>query len=200
MHLFHIPQCSIQNANVHMPVLDGALWDMEQVHSWICELGQLIITVSANDERPSRDTVATNTLRPRQDGHHDCRRHFQMHFLEWKLLYFKLNFTEVCSQGSNWQYASIGSDNGWVPIRWQAIICNNVGLVYWSIYTSLGLDGLKKSHMFSWWRHQMETFSALLALCVGNSPVTGEFPAQRPVTRSFDVFFDLHLNKWLSKW
>ena len=28
----------------------------------------------------------------------------------------------------------------------------------------------------SWWRHQMETFSALLALCVGNSPVTGKFP------------------------
>ena len=43
----------------------------------------------------------------------------------------------------------------------------------------------------------METFSALLAICAGNSPVTGEFPAQRPVTRSFDVFFDL--NKRLSK-
>ena len=41
--------------------------------------------------------------------------------------------------------------------------------------------------------------SALLALCVGNSLVTSEFPSQRPVTRSFDVFYDLHLNKWLSK-
>ena len=51
----------------------------------------------------------------------------------------------------------------------------------------------------SWWRHQMETFSALLAFCAGNSPVTGEFPAQRPVTRSFNVFFDLRLNKHLSK-
>ena len=50
-----------------------------------------------------------------------------------------------------------------------------------------------------WWRHQMETFSALLALCAGNSSVTGEFPAQRPVTRSFDVFFDMCLNKWLDK-
>ena len=39
----------------------------------------------------------------------------------------------------------------------------------------------------------METFSALLALCAGNSPVTGEFPSQRPVTRSFDVYFDLRL-------
>ena len=36
-------------------------------------------------------------------------------------------------------------------------------------------------------------------LCAGNSPVTGEFPAQRPVTRSFDVSFDLRLNKRLSK-
>ena len=51
----------------------------------------------------------------------------------------------------------------------------------------------------SWWRHQMETFSALLAICAGNSPVTGEFPAQRPVTRSFDVVFDLRLNECLSK-
>ena len=45
----------------------------------------------------------------------------------------------------------------------------------------------------------METFSALLAICVGNSPVTGEFPSQRPLTQSCDVFFDLHLNKQLSK-
>ena len=30
--------------------------------------------------------------------------------------------------------------------------------------------------LYSWWRHQMETFSALLALCAGNSPVPGEFP------------------------
>ena len=45
----------------------------------------------------------------------------------------------------------------------------------------------------------METFSTLLVICAGNSPVIGEFPAQWPVTRSFDVFFDLRLNKQLSK-
>ena len=39
-----------------------------------------------------------------------------------------------------------------------------------------------------WWRHQIETFSALLSLCEGNPPVTGAFPSQRPVTRSFDIF------------
>ena len=45
----------------------------------------------------------------------------------------------------------------------------------------------------------METYSALLAICVGNSPVISELPAQRPVTWRFDVFFDLHKIKWLSK-
>ena len=50
-----------------------------------------------------------------------------------------------------------------------------------------------------WWRHQMETFSELLAICAGNSPVPAEFLAQKPVTRNFDVFFDLRLNKQRSK-
>ena len=45
----------------------------------------------------------------------------------------------------------------------------------------------------------METFAMLLALCVGNSPATSEFPSQRPMMRSFDVFFDLRLNLQLSK-
>ena len=49
------------------------------------------------------------------------------------------------------------------------------------------------SNELTWWRHQMEKFSALLALCVGKSPATDEIPAQRPVTRSFDVFVDLCL-------
>ena len=45
----------------------------------------------------------------------------------------------------------------------------------------------------------MEAFSALLALCAGNSPITDEFPTQRPVTGSSDVFFDLRLSKRLNK-
>ena len=54
-------------------------------------------------------------------------------------------------------------------------------------------------HYLTWWRHQMKAYSALLALYAGNSPFTGEFPSQGPVTRSFDVFFDLHQSKRLSK-
>ena len=53
---------------------------------------------------------------------------------------------------------------------------------------------------FSWWRHQMRIFSALLALCGGGGGdplVTSVFLSQRPVTRSFDVFFDLRrTNGW----
>ena len=45
----------------------------------------------------------------------------------------------------------------------------------------------------------MKTFSALLAPCAGNSTVIGEFPLQRPMRWSFDVLFDLRLNKRLSK-
>ena len=79
-------------------------------------------------------------------------------------------------------------------------------LQWWSMFnvwsltveqTVLEINSTASRH--TWWRHQMETCSALLALCVGNSPVTGEFPSQRPVTRGFDVFFYLGLNKRLSK-
>ena len=51
------------------------------------------------------------------------------------------------------------------------------------------------SWMGTWWRHQMKTFSALPVNSVGYSPVTGEFPSQKPVMR----IFDLRLNKRLSK-
>ena len=37
----HIPECTIQNRNVHICVLNGALWDMEQVNCGICKLGQV---------------------------------------------------------------------------------------------------------------------------------------------------------------
>ena len=145
----------------------------------------------------------------------------------------------------------IGSDNGWSPGRYQAIIWTNAGIMSIgplginfseSDLTEIDTFPFKKIHLklssengvyfvsalsrtkcfnmiaifffkywhswvyiisyhsfITWWRHQMEAFSALLAICAGNSPVHGEFPAQRPVTRSFDVFFDLSLNQRLSK-
>ena len=53
--------------------------------------------------------------------------------------------------------------------------------------------------LWSLWCHRMETFSTLRAICAGNSPVTSEFPPQRPVARNFNVFFDLRPNERLSK-
>ena len=72
---------------------------------------------------------------------------------------------------------------------------------HWIIFHSAGLESStllidiahnnRSRSRFIWWRHQMESFSALLVFCAGNSPIPGEFPSQRPVTRNFDVFFDL---------
>ena len=78
-------------------------------------------------------------------------------------------------------------------VQW-AFPCRDV-IIFW---TRIGWEFnciLIGGHVETWWRHQMETFSVLLALCA----VTGEFLSQRPVTRSFNVFFDLCLNKRLSK-
>ena len=113
-----------------------------------------------------------------------CRWHFQMHFPEWKVLHSYSNFTHVCSLGS--------TDNKSMLIQKVADSLPR------SIITQFDAACVARANC-TWWSHQMETFSALLAICAGNSPVPGEFPAQRPVTRSLDVFFDLRLNKWLSK-
>ena len=82
-----------------------------------------------------------------------------------------------------------------------AVIRLNVALkpiLYWhrgNLQDCSSITHTNFPYFTQWWRHQMETFSALLALCEGNSPITGDFPSPRPVMRSFD----LHLNKRLSK-
>ena len=88
-------------------------------------------------------------------------------------------------------YFGLSSDNLQLHV-----ICIYLGIIPFVIWKSS--DSTCKCRN-PWWRLQMETFSALLAICAGNSPIPGEFPAQRPVTRSFDVFFDLRLKKQLSK-
>ena len=82
------------------------------------------------------------TLWPRQDGRRFCRRHFQLHFIQWKCLNFKWNFIEICSLGSSWQYGSMVSDNGLAPNRRQAIIWSNADPIHWHIYAALVGDEL----------------------------------------------------------
>ena len=69
---------------------------------------------------------------------------------------------------------------------------------HWLISSRVAVGAIRE--WLAWWRHQMEKFTEkLLTLWAGNSAVPGEFPIQRTVTRSFDVFFDLRLIKRLSK-
>ena len=113
-----------------------------------------------------------NTLRPRQNGRHFADETFNCIFVNENvriLIKFSLKF---------------------VP---KGPINNIPALVQIMAWRQACMPGS------AWWHHQMGTFSALLAFCAGNSPVSGEFPVQSPLTRSFDVFFDLRLNKRLSK-
>ena len=105
------------------------------------------------------------------------------------------NIVFLCTLNTAWQLKCwyFSANVSWLNLR-KGHILSEVSI---SIYLFVWL--LTEPHIVPWWCHQMETFSALLAICEGNSPVTGEFHAQRPLTRSFDVFFDLHLNEWLSK-
>ena len=82
----------------------------------------------------------------------------------------------------------------WPSIYWRTLL----GLKWQEVSTTLGngLAGRPSTIMMT--SSNGNTFSVTGHLC-GNSPVSGEFPAQRPVTRSFDIFFDLCLNKRLSK-
>ena len=92
-------------------------------------------------------------------------------------------------------------DVGGSPVNWTAPLptlkCRNIRYDLIQSIRRLGAArvGLLKS---PWWRYQVETFSALRPFVKGmhRSPVSS---SQRPVTRSFDVFFDLRLNKWLNK-
>ena len=64
-----------------------------------------------------------------------------MYFLQWTCLNFDEHFTEVCFKGSDWQYSIIGSENGLVPSRWQAIIWTNDDK-FTDAYALLGLNEL----------------------------------------------------------
>ena len=65
-HLKRTSYLSVNSCAVVFSVLNGALWDVEQVHSGICELGQL----QAMWWPGSSQEQHFNTLRPRQNGRH----------------------------------------------------------------------------------------------------------------------------------
>ena len=77
-------------------------------------------------------------------------------------------------------------------------VCNNV--ISWLKNQCIRYHWLEHAWLdIAWWCRQMKTFSALLAFCAGNQPVPGEFPAQRPVTRT--LMFSLicaRINGWVN--
>ena len=84
-------------------------------------------------------------MRSRQNGCHFTDNLFKYISLNEN---FKQNLTEKkLFRGSNWQYGSIGSDNGLAPNRQKAIIVSTVGMLYWCIYASLGLNELRIGDM-----------------------------------------------------
>ena len=93
------------------------------------------------------------------------------------------------------------------PNRHKFVSCTTKGpykvtMASWNLARSFGpfrTPSANSQEWHPWWRYQMETFSAFLALCAGNSRVTGEFPSQRPDTPSFDDLLDLRLNIRMSK-
>ena len=86
--------------------------------------------------------LGLNSSPPGQNGCQFGRQYFPMHYLEWKRWNSDSNSIEICSQDSNWQYASIGSGNGLVPNRRQAITWINGDPIHWCIYASLEGDEL----------------------------------------------------------
>ena len=85
----------------------------------------------------------------------------------------------------------------WLPTNNHFVKLYVAIIICWILHDKFCWESYHRGN--TWWRHQMITFAALMVICAGNSLVTGEFPAQRPVARSFDAFFDLRLNKRLSK-
>ena len=91
--------------------------------------------------------------------------------------------------------------SSWIALKhgyntMQFITCDNwTWIIQRDHKTEMNRDGLMTA---SWWHHQMETFPLYWPFVRGIHQ-SGEVPAQRPVMRSFDVFFDLCLNKRLNK-
>ena len=89
-------------------------------------------------------------------------------------------------------------------MKWISITSQNILSVLAPWLTLWPIIPLKQ-HMdwYKWiytlWRHQLKGFYTLLTICEGKPPVTSGILSRRRVTRSFDVFFDLRLNKRLCK-
>ena len=69
-------------------------------------------------------------------------RHFQVNFLEWHFMNFHWNFTEVCLKGPINTIPALVQIMAWCRSCAKTLSEPIMGLVYWSMYASLGLNEL----------------------------------------------------------
>ena len=118
------------------------------------------------------------------------------HLIKLPLNYFMFNFDtgkglyvngfDLISRNSCTIMRLLSLLTSWYLSNWCHLMTSSCTLLFISINRRVHDDVIK-------WQH----FSALPVFCAANSPVTGEFPSQRPVTRSFDAFFD---RAWINGW
>ena len=112
----------------------------------------------------------------------------------WQIKYKKwLVFVTICL--SKFQFVAYFNGIHYFMNDKSVIYSDHVNYSARSIYLNQCCIGYVWVWMHTWRHHQMETFSALLALYVGNHESPVNSPKKRPVTRSFGGFFDLRLNK-----
>ena len=141
-----------------------------------------------------------------------------LHLIQWNITAFvcnRLRAHNICrSTTETWQFTVIITmitlarkasyetiDRFDIEIAHDFFIAKRVSNNACTSLDCIAMSHLIHSVVIPWWRHQMETFSRywLFLRGIHRFPVPGEFPTQRPVTRRFDVFFDLRLNKRFSK-
>ena len=124
---------------------------------------------------------------------HQMNTHKNTHILPSWMSYGQSLFYKQSQSGfTDITYSALPALSGWFTLRYTQQVRHSFPMrPRYKLRVSVVIDTI----CHSW----METFSALLAHYVGKSPVNGEFPSQRSVAWRFDVFFDLRLNKRLSK-
>ena len=141
----HFDRCSFTSVNVALPQLPVTslkncisflYWSYHNIYN-ILGIHSIILTYSVWVKMAKNMQTISSNIFPLMN----C-------------LNFSYNITGVCSSVSNRQSAIIGSDNCLAMNRPQAIIWTNIGLVYWSMYVSLGLNESKAfSQMFCHIKH-----------------------------------------------
>ena len=127
-------------------------------------------------------------------------------FIQWFLQCFQCIFVELChlytSVFSVVENKRVLSPESWVLITLPPSILYDINhTTYYTLRRKMPIYHANTDcccMCAAWWHHQMETFSALLAICTGNSPHRW-IPRTKASDAELWFFFYLRLNEQLSK-